>query len=82
MVGSTLGVYIVGLFLFLQEQIKDTIIICVRARAYVHKCTSPSITRSFSHIRVCVCVSLVDDSLSCKASPFLCALRTWQSLEQ
>ena len=47
--------------------------------AHVHVCH----IHSLSHIRLCVCVSLVDDSLYCKAAaPFLCAVCTWQSVEQ
>ena len=46
------------------------VILCVsvwRARAHVHRCTSHTLTHSFSHIRVCVCAC--DDSLYCKAAP-------------
>jgi hypothetical protein len=46
-------------------------------------CTCVTYTHSLSHIRVFLCVSLVDDSLHCKAAaPLLCAVCTWQSLEQ
>ena len=42
---------------------------------------SPTLTHSFSHIRVCVCVSLVHDSLYSKAALSRCDVCTWQSLE-
>jgi hypothetical protein len=44
--------------------------VCVCARAHVRMCTSHALTHSLSHIRVCVCVSLGDDSLYFKAAPF------------
>jgi hypothetical protein len=40
-----------------------SVCLCVRAPARVHMCTSHTLNHSFTHIHVCMCVSLVDDSL-------------------
>ena len=44
--------------------------VCARVRAHMHLCTSRTLTHSFSHIRVSVCVSLVNESLYSNATPF------------
>jgi hypothetical protein len=41
-----------------------------------------TLPHSFIHIRVCVRVSQVDDSLYFKPLLLLCGVCTWQSLEQ
>ncbi len=43
--------------------------VCARARAHVAHVYARR-THAFKHIRVCVCVRLVDDSIYCQAAPF------------
>jgi hypothetical protein len=54
--------------------------LCVRERARAH--VYVTYTHSFSHIRLCMRVSLVDDSRYSKAPPFSVCCVSWQSLEQ